>query len=214
MRLLAITPIRVSEEELIRRQARYDRLSPPGVSVRLEHLREGPHALNDAEDIAASEAALLDQFAAADPSGFDGFLPDCVLDPGQGASLPRPLFGIGRLTAYHLAGLGATYGAVARNEAIAAELDRRIATYALDLHQPTAVLDLSVEDIADDAVWADAVTGRVRDLDCDFVINACSAVDVHDQERRPVLVDPTALALRLLAQVPVAEVAGERAPRG
>lgn len=205
MRLLAITPIRVSDEELARRQHRYDRLCPKDLSVRLEHLRDGsrvPHALNDAHDIEASEAALLDQFNDSDPNGYDGFLPDCVLDPLQGAALVLPVFGIGRLTAHYLAGLGASFSAVARNEAIAAELDRRLSTYSLTPQHPTAVMDLSVHDIADDEMWTAAVAHTVQSLDCEYVINACSAVNLTDEVRRPVLVDPTRTALRLLAQRP------------
>lgn len=38
MRVAAITPIRVSEEELTRRQARYDRLTPPPLRVQLRNL--------------------------------------------------------------------------------------------------------------------------------------------------------------------------------
>lgn len=200
MRILAITPIQVSDEELARRQARYDRLAPPGVTVRLEHLLDGPRALNTAAEIVASEARLLERYAAADISEVDGFLPDCVLDPvvDHAASLPRPVFGIGRLSAHFAAGFAVRLGAVARNEAIAAELDRKLASYGL-AHAPTAVMNLSVEDIADDATWAAAVGRTVGGLAADVVINACSAVDVTPAARGPVLLDPTETALRLIA---------------
>lgn len=200
MHLLAITPIVVSAEELERRQRRYDRLAPPGVSVDLVNLRSGPTALEDAQDMRTSEEALLGQFAAADPTGFDGFLPDCVLDPCQGVELARPVYGIGRLAAFAVAGRGATFSAVARNPAIAAELDRRLATYGLSMARPTAVMDLSVADIADDKVWARAVARTVTTLDCDYVINACSAVDITDDVQQPVLVDPTRTALAQLGE--------------
>jgi hypothetical protein len=88
---------------------------------------------------------------------------------------------------------------VARNRAIAAELDRKLDEYAVRPVAPTAVLDLSVEDIADDATWAAAVEQQVEPLDCDFVLNACSAVDVGEQRTAPYLMDPTRTALALLA---------------
>lgn len=201
MRLLAITPIVVDDAELARRQARYDELAPDGVRVVLEHLGEGPRALETEADVRASEEALLRRYREVDPAGWDGFLPDCVLDPlvGGDHGLPLPVFGIGRLAAGFVAAQGARLGAVARNAAIAAELDRRLAEYGVPTVAPTAVLDLSVEDIADDATWAAAVTRTVADLDCDFVLNACSAVEVAEQRSAPYLLDPTAAALVLLA---------------
>ena len=203
MRILAITPIRVTEEELVRRQARYDRLCPPGVEVHLDNLAapDAPRALDTADDVAASERLVGEQLAGADPTQYDALLPDCVLDPvvGTGADLPLPLHGITRLSAHHLVGLGARLGAVARNRAIADELDRKLATYGLPTSGPTAVMDLSFDAIADDAVWAAAAAETVAGLDVDMVLNACSAVDVSAPTTGPRLVDPTRLALRLLA---------------
>lgn len=227
MRLLAITPIVVDDAELARRQARYDALAPAGVTVVLEHLDPGssgssggcptgepdgrtprlPRALDTADDVRASERALHARYAAVDPTGWDAYLPDCVLDPladlaeaanGGDTGLARPVLGLGRLTAAFVTGQGARLGAVARNAPIADELDRRLGQYAAATVAPTAVLDLSVDDIADDATWAAAVERAVEDLDCDFVLNACSAVDVAEQARAPYVLDPTATALALL----------------
>jgi hypothetical protein len=217
MRLLAITPIVVDDAELVRRQRRYDALSPEGVTVVLERLGEGPgspRALEADADIRASEEALLARYRGVDADGWDGYLPDCVLDPVSGLDhgLPRPVFGLGRLAASFVVGQGARLGAVARNGAIAAELDRKLAEYAVPTIGPTSVLALSVEDIADEATWAAAVESRVADLDCDFVLNACSAVEVGDQRHAPYLLDPTRTALALLALR--AAATGERpAPR-
>jgi Asp/Glu/hydantoin racemase len=202
MRILAITPIHVTEDELARRQARYDRLAPRGVTVRLENLGGGsdvPGALNTADEIAASEAMLVERFEAADTTGVDAFLPDCVLDPvvEHQSTLRRPVFGIARLSAHFIAGFGARLGAVARN-VISAELDRKLKTYGLPLHRPIAVMDLPVEAIADDTTWAAALEHTVGNLDCDFVINACSAVDVTASGVGPLVLDPTQTALQLI----------------
>lgn len=204
MRVLAVTPISVSAEELARRQARYHKLCPDGVTVHLANLGDGsevPRALETQEDIVASESAVLRWYSGADLHGVDALLPDCVLDPavGRQEQLPLPVHGIGRLSAYFLAGLGLRATAVARNQAIADELDRRLASYGLPLHRPTAVLGLTVEDIADDATWAAAVERTVAGTQSDAVINACSAVDITRHPAGPVLVDPTATALRMLA---------------
>ncbi len=204
MRLLAITPISVSAEELQRRQERYDRLAPAGLRVQLENLPNDlkhPVALETAADIRASEAALVDEFSARDAEGWDGFLPDCVLDPVVEIDhgFTTPVFGIARLTAHFLAGLGVSVGGVARNEAIATELDRKFTSYGLPPAAPGAVLDLSVEDIAHTDSWADAVMRTVSKSTVDVIFNACSAVDVTDQPSGPTLIDPTSTALKVLA---------------
>jgi Asp/Glu/hydantoin racemase len=202
MHLLAITPIHVSEQELARRQRRYDALAPAGVTVHLDDLGAGPEvprALETAEDIVASEAALVKRFSDADLAGVDGLLPDCVLDPvvDDAFAMPRPVFGLGRLCAHFAAGFGRV-GAVARNAAIAAELDRKLDSYGIELAQRTAVLDLPVDGIADGPAWTAAVARTVQDLPCTFVINACSAVDVTQHSGGPVLLDPTSVALQLI----------------
>lgn len=204
MQILAITPISVDEQELARRQARYDKLSPRGTRVHLENLGSAsqvPHALETTEDIEASEAALVERFAGVDAEPYDAFLPDCVLDPvmDHADRMARPVHGIGRLSGHYLAGLGLATGAVARNAAIAAELDRKLRSYGLAPMRPTAVVDLSVEDIADDATWAAAVGPVIAGLDCQAVINACSAVDLTQDSNGPLLLDPTATALRMIS---------------
>lgn len=204
MRLLAFTPIWVSDEECARRQDRYHRLAPEGVQVVLENLGSGsavPRALETAEDITASSSAMAERYAQVDPAQWDGFLPDCVLDPVEDGMTRSgtPVFGLGRLAAHHVAGLGLSMVAVARNQAIASELDRRFAQYRVATVAPTMALGLCVDDIADDAAWGATVAERIDGFDCDVVFNACSAVEVVAATRRPVLVDPTWAALRMLA---------------
>lgn len=205
MRLLAVTPISVSDEELARRQNRYDRLAPDNVSVRLHNLgaaSDVPRALENDDDVAASEAAVTAWFAAADVRDVDAFLPDCVLDPGVGPGAPaqdRPVLGLLRLSTGFLAATGASIGAVARNKAIARELERKLASYgAGPLHEPVSVLGLTLADIADDAAWSAAVENALQSLTANYVVNACSAVNLTERgSGGPVLVDPTALALQL-----------------
>lgn len=201
MRLLAYTPIHVDFTEFRRRQERYDALSPAGLTVVLRNIGpDAPRALDTEADVRRSEAVLTEAFTTADPEGFDGFLPDCVLDPcaDRFDSFTRPMFGLSRLTASFYASQGHRIGALARNRAIAAELDRRLAGYGIDA-EPTTVMDLSFDDIADSQAWADAVTVHAQRLSSSVAINACSAVDLTGPRTRPLVVDPTATALRLLA---------------
>ena len=63
-------------------------------------------------------------------------------------------------------------------------------------------MHLSVEDIAKDEIWAAAVEKTMGSLGVQAVINACSAVDVTTTGQSAVLVDPTAVALRMIAMLP------------
>lgn len=201
MRLLALTPIHVPDHEVARRQARYDALVPAGLEVVVRRPDVAlPRELGSAEDVAASDEALLSAYAA-ERGDWDGFLPDCVLDPAvhAGDSMQAPIHGIGRLAMHALAGAGLTWRGVARNQPIADELDRQAARYGVATDGPTCVLELTVEEIADDAGWASALAGAVGDLPCEAVLNGCSAVDVRTPGRGPAVVDPTAVALRVLA---------------
>lgn len=201
MRLLAITPIDIDEAELRRRQDRYNQLSPQGISVELRNIGSvAPRALDTEEQVRVSEDLLVDAFRNADPTGFDGFLPDCVLDPCAEVAdtFARPLYGLSRLTASFYLSLGLRIGALARNETIATELDRRLAFYGFEA-DPTLVLELSVHDISDTRAWGNAVVENAGRLTCSVAINACSAVELADPPASPLVVDPTATALRLLA---------------
>lgn len=201
MHLLAVTPIHVDDAELHRRQRRYDALAPETVTVELRNIGpEAPRSLETERDIRVSEQMLQAAFAAADPDGFDGYLPDCVLDPcaGDAESFARPLYGLSRLTASFFASQGLRIGALARNTAIAEELDRVLTFYGIT-SLDTTVLGLSVRDIADTAAWGRAVAQQTAGMTCDVAINACSAVDLPNPPTRPLVVDPTATALQLLA---------------
>lgn len=200
MHLLAFTPIDVDDAELRRRQQRYDDLSPESVRIELRNIgSDGPRALDTEADIRESERVLTAAFRGVDSAGFDGFLPDCVLDPcaQEAESFELPMYGLSRLTASFYASQGHRLGALARNDAIAAELDRRLAFYGL-VADATLVMGLDVHDIADTEAWSQAVMHHAQQLNCSVAINACSAVDLAQPPRLPLVVDPTATALRLL----------------
>ncbi len=205
MRVRAITPIVVSEDELARRRVRYARLAPEPLEIELVNIPGGPDRLESAAQIRDSEQWVFEEAMRTDPERFDAILPDCVLDPALDrlvAEAPVPTFGITKLTAGHLAALGQRFAAVARTPAIADELASRIEAYGLCGHLVgIRILHLSIEDIADTETWNTALAGALQDLEGqrpDTVINGCSAVEVRPL-RGPTVIDPTALALELLA---------------
>lgn len=208
MRIKAITPIRVTDDELARRQERYGRLSPRGVNVTLVNLPDRPdvpRALESEDDLAASDRVVAEVAASTDPAEFDAILPDCVLDPGLPTILrngPLPVFGILKLTAGFLHSLDQPFVAVARNEVIAGELERCVARYGLaERFDGVKLLNLSFDDIADDAKWNSALSS-VRDGlaagPVHTILNGCSAVEVLDDDHPVSVFDPTRLALRLI----------------
>lgn len=204
MRLRAITPIVVSEEELSRRRVRYDALAPPGITIDLDNLVTGPDRLESSDQIRESEQLVYEEALRTDLHRFDGIFLDCVLDPALEqlqAESAVPVFGITRLVSTFIASLGLQMAAVARNRAIADELTDRIEAFGWSSHlQRVLILDLSLEDISDTDRWNKVVAERVTNGDLvrvDAVINGCSAVEVHPAGGPPVL-DPTALALQLI----------------
>ena len=206
MHICAITPIHIDDRELSRRRARYEQLSPPGITVSLQNLpgtSANPRQLATPEDIQASDAAVAHALRELDPAEVDAGLPDCVLDPGlpARASAAVPVYGITELSAGVTAALGAPFTAVARNQAIADELDAVIARYGYRGFEATRILDLSFEAIADHGVWNDTVSALTKELATTPVrriLNGCSAVDVRNDETGVVVFDPTKLALETL----------------
>lgn len=220
LRVRAITPIHVSDDELARRAARYRRLAPPGVQIDLVDLSpDAPVQLSTREEIATSDELMRKAIAAIDPEQVDVVLPDCVLDPGVDSG-PRPdaqgpaVVGILQLSAGHLATLGVPFGAVTRNEAIGEELERRLVDYGLQTNSVgRRVLDLDLDAIADDARWNDALRSALDALGgegAQAVLNGCSAVDVERVDHGAIPVDPTALAVQLLGTGAAGALLGRR----
>jgi Asp/Glu/hydantoin racemase len=206
MTIRALTPIDVPPEELRRRQERYDALCPPGVRVELFNLVGTPRQLDSEQACRDSERLAIAEAVRTDPARFDAVMIDCVLDPGLEQIQERaavPAFGILKLCAGTLAAAGHRFGAVARNRAIADELQARITDLGYRAaFDRVAVLDLSLEDIHDTARW-NAVLGQAAaqfaGTGTSVLINGCSAVEVLPSGGSGVaVVDPTAFALDVL----------------
>ncbi|WP_433472017.1 aspartate/glutamate racemase family protein [Spirillospora sp. CA-142024] len=205
MRALAMTPIHLPPDEIRRRQARYDRLAPPGLTVELRDVGPAaPGSLDDEAAVRASEREVAAALARAG-DGWDLAFPDCVLDPAVPDTVADqgiPVHGLLRLTGMHLAAMNVRFGAVVRNEAIGAELGRRLKAYGLEPYVAgIAILELPFDAIADAGAWNAALGEAVDALAADgatAVINGCSAVDVEEDRSASRVVDPTALALKLM----------------
>lgn len=202
----AITPIDVSAEELLRRQGRYDDLSPEGVRIELENLAGGPRQLDSDRACRESERMVVEAALRTDPARYDAVMADCVLDPGLEELERRaavPTLGILKLCAGVLAAAGHRFGGLARNGAIAEELRARILAHGHGAaFDRVAVLDLSLDDITDDARWNGVLWRAAAEFGgsgTSVLINGCSAVNVAPRDPGgAAVVDPTALALDVL----------------
>ena len=206
MRALAVTPIHLPPEEIRRRQARYDRLAPPGLEIELRDVGPAaPKTLDTDESMRVSEREVAAALKAAG-DGWDLAFPDCVLDPAVPdavADPALPVHGLLKLSATYLAAKGVRFGAVVRNEAIAEEFAKRIAAYRLTEYLAgIRVLDLPFSAIAETETWNAALGTAVRELaelGATAVINGCSAVETEATAAPVTVYDPVARALRLVA---------------
>jgi len=204
VKIRAIAPILLPQDELLRRRDRYAAISPPNVSIHLDNLTAGPQRLESDRQIRRSENLVFDEAMRTDHEQFDAIFLDCVLDPAlerlQTAS-PLPVFGITHLVSNYLGSLNLRMAAVARNKAIADELADRIDSFGWSSHlEKVIVLDLSLKDIGDTDLWNTTIAERVGSGELesiDVVINGCSAVEVRPVGG-PTVIDPTALALALI----------------
>lgn len=217
LRVKAIAPLLLTDEEVARRQDRYDRLGGDRLAVTLVNLTgEGaPDRFDTPAQIAASERLTAEEIGRTDPARFDVVLPDCVLDPavGEVADPPVPVAGILHLVAGYLASLGRPFAAVTRNRAIGDELARKVEHYGLGRWLTGVhVLDVDFCLVSDHRGWADAMAPLRSGLESAGVrtlFNGCSAVDIDTDHLGSVaVVDPTALALQLLSLAPAAGLVG------
>lgn len=207
MRIHAPTPAHLGEEEICRRQRRYDDLvgSTAQVVVLDQPPLPGiPRSFDTKADVAASDAYVLQRARELTLSPGDLVVPDCILDPVlEEIGAFYPVQGILRLTVGLLTGLGLRFGAVARNPAVGDALTVKIRSYdPTDRFVGTEILDLPTEAVTDDARWHAALVTHVQILatkGADVVINGCSAVAVDGHVFDIPVVDPTQLALRALS---------------
>jgi allantoin racemase len=206
MRIWSVTPIHVSPEELARRQERYDRISPPGLTVHLHDIGpDAPRALETSADIRASERCVVDALSAV-PAGYDAVMPDCVLDPGVAELQERgglPVIGILRVNLAHAHALATPTAAVVRNQAIAEEMRAVATAYGWgDALTDVGTVELDVAAIAEGDRWQEELEQVAADLSArgaTRLLNGCSAVETLSSERLPLRVfDPVARALRLV----------------
>lgn len=206
MRIYAATPLHVGEEELARRQARYDRIAPDGITLELHDLpTDAPRSLETQQEVRSSEQFVIEALSAA-PQGVDAVFADCVLDPGI-ATLQRrlsiPAIGILRTNLAVGRALGRPTAAVVRNQAIADEM--RVVADASGLGDALVdirLLNLDFAAVTDHDRWQarlETVATEAAQAGATLLLNGCSAVETEVTSAPVTVYDPVARALRLVA---------------
>jgi hypothetical protein len=205
MKVVSITPIHVTDKELARRQERYQRLAPAGVTVELRNLsHQSPVALDNKNDVQSSDSNLASDISEINADSYDVLLPDCILDPGFRQNRSETTVGMLDSVMKHLVDAGNKIGAVTRNDSIGEELVRRVGEYGYaDNFVGLEVLNLSFDAINDEEEWHRALkiaVDRLAEKGATVVINGCSAVNVDQSQLRLPVVDPAELVLQLISE--------------
>jgi Asp/Glu/hydantoin racemase len=205
MKVVSITPIHVTDKELARRQERYQRLAPAGVTVELRNLsHQSPVALDNKNDVQSSDSNLASDISEINAESYDVLLPDCILDPGFRQNRSETTVGMLDSVMKHLVDAGNKIGAVTRNDSIGEELVRRVGEYGYaNNFVGLEVLNLSFDAINDEEEWHRALkiaVDRLAEKGATVVINGCSAVNVDQSQLQLPVVDPAELVLQLISE--------------
>jgi len=203
MRVISITPVHVTEAEFNRRQERYDRISPEGLKVTLVNfIQLDPKELENSEDVVASDLGLFADISSINRRDYDFLMPDCVLDPGFRKGGDEFVVGMLESVMSDLVNSGHQIGAVTRNDAIGAELVRRIDEYGYSANfVGNEVINLGFDAISNEDLWHSSLETAVEKLaakGATIVINGCSAVNLIESRLALEVVDPAEMALDLI----------------
>jgi Asp/Glu/hydantoin racemase len=203
MRVISITPVHVTEAEFNRRQERYDRISPEGLKVTLiNFIQLDPKELETSEDVVASDLGLFADISSINRRDYDFLMPDCVLDPGFRKGGDEFVVGMLECVTSDLVNSGHQIGSVTRNDAIGAELVRRIDEYGYSANfVGNEVINLGFDAISNEDLWHSSLETAVEKLaakGASIIINGCSAVNLIESRLVLEVVDPAEMALDII----------------
>jgi len=203
MQVIAITPVHVTEAEFNRRQDRYDRISPEGLKVTLVNFSQlNPKELETSADVLASDNGVFADINLINQQDYDFLMPDCVLDPGFRKDGDEFVVGMLECVMTNLINSGHQIGAVTRNDAIGAELVRRVCEYGYSANfVGLEVINLGFDAISNDDLWHSSLETAVQKLSAkgaSIVINGCSAVNLIETRLVLEVVDPAEMALNII----------------
>jgi allantoin racemase len=165
-RVRILSPLKATEDDLARRQRRYNEVATPDTELRVENLRGGPPALNNSADVLLSAAAILQQAVDTTAGRWDAILIDCVFDPALqeiSESVSIPVFGPTRTTLPLIPLVADNFAVIARSQRqceLLADLIEREG-YG-DYLRSVRALDISYEEAKQPHIFNRVMTNRLR----------------------------------------------------
>lgn len=199
--------------------AQYVSAAPPGCSVDVVYLEEGPASIEDERDEALAAPGTIARVQEAEREGIDAVVISCLLDPGLHAareSVRIPVLGPGQ-TAMHMAAmLAGSFSIVSVTQSIIAPLQRRAQQYGLSPFLKSVYsVDIPVLDVESNRAEAfkrllQASSKAVQQDGAGSIILGCTrftglAEEIHEALKQGGLavpvIDPALLCIRLAASL-------------
>ncbi len=187
-RVKIISPIKVDEADLRRRQIRYTEHAGTDTRVQVFNLDEGPTTLDTPGDLLFCEHAVFLEGMNTDPDEFDAILIDCVFDPALEPlreEAPVATFGP-MLTTMPLVGIVASqFSYVARAERQTQWLAEIAAKYGYgDQLASSRALGISYQESRKPQVFDDAMSrqlkGAISDDGAQAVVMGSTTMSLSD----------------------------------
>ena len=164
--------------------------------------RLNPKELETSADVLASDNGVFADINLINQQDYDFLMPDCVLDPGFRKGGDEFVVGMLESVMSDLVNSGHQIGSVTRNDAIGAELVRRIDEYGYSANfVGNEVINLGFDAISHEDLWHSSLETAVEKLaakGASIVINGCSAVNLIESRLVLEVVDPAEMALDII----------------
>lgn len=165
-RVKIISPIKIDEADLRRRQIRYSEYAGSDTQISVFNLSEGPSTLDTAGDILFCEHAVFQEGMRTNPSDFDAILIDCVFDPALIAlreQCPVPTFGPMKATLPMVMQIASNFSYIARAERQTLWLAETAARYGYKPYMASAqFLGISYEQSRNPQTFDEAMMRELR----------------------------------------------------
>lgn len=165
-RVKIVSPIKIDEADLKRRQVRYGEAAGPGTQIEVFNLPEGPTTLDTAADLVFCEYAVFQQGANTRADEFDAILIDCVFDPAVDSLRDHtglPTFGPMRTTLSLVPLVAKRFSIIARSEKQCELLTDLLQRYGYgDVLASTRALGISYAEARKSEVFAQAMKHQIK----------------------------------------------------
>jgi len=165
-RVKIISPIKIDEADLRRRQMRYGERAGPDTEIEVVNLQDGPTTLDSPGDILFCEHAVFQEGMNTSPNDFDAILIDCVFDPAVKALREQshvPTFGPMHATLPLVSLVASRFSYIARAERQLDWLVDVAEEYGYsEMLASTRALGITYQESRNPKTFDDAMTRQIR----------------------------------------------------